>query len=217
MIVIVCAMSEEMQELKNSLVEPCRHDFHGFEFYSGKLEGKEVALCRCGVGKVCAAACVAVAVERFEPEMVINSGVAGGVPPLNQGDVVIVKNAVEHDYYDPTESAVWYDADERAVSLMEKICSDADIPCLTGSIATGDQFIDNPEKASLLHEKYGAVAFDMETAAIMKTCKNMGVRCAVQRAISDNGTDDNMKSFYDFLHEAAARSADVTKKLIKTL
>ena len=108
MIVVVCAMSEEMKELKNSLVEPRRHEFHGFEFYSGKLEGKEVALCCCGVGKVCAAACVAVAVERFDPEIVINSGVAGGVPPLAQGDVVIVESAVEYDYYDPSESTVYF-------------------------------------------------------------------------------------------------------------
>lgn len=71
-------------------------------------------------------------------------------------------------------------------------------PVKTCTIATGDSFIDKPEKVAELKQKFGAEAFDMESAAIAKTCRMFGVKCALVRSISDNGVDDNMKSFYEF-------------------
>ena len=44
-----------------------------------------------------------------------------------------------------------------------------------------------------------------------------GVKCALVRSISDNGVDDNMKSFYEFLSEAAKRSQLVVEQTLKNL
>ena len=57
----------------------------------------------------------------------------------------------------------------------------------------------------------------MESAAIAKTCRMFGVKCALVRSISDNGVDDNMKSFYEFLSEAAKRSQLVVEQTLKNL
>lgn len=217
MIVIICAMDKELEGLKNAMSERREVQTHGFKFYCGRLEEKETAVCCCGVGKVCAAAATATAIERFSPEIVINSGVAGGVFPLKQGDVVIAERAAEHDYYDPTERTVFYSADRELVRMTAAVCSEENIAFSTGTVATGDQFIDKAEKVRELSVKYGAIAFDMETAAIMKVCFLTGVRCLCTRAVSDNGEDNNLKTFYEFLSEAADRSAFVTKKLLKLL
>jgi len=217
MIAIICAMDEEAKGLISDIGNYTVHVVGNFKFYEGTLCGQNVVVSGCGVGKVCAATVTAVAIEKFAPELVINSGVAGGTPPLNQGDMVIPEKSVEHDYYAPDEQTVYYMSDKKVSAALKKACIKLGYPVKTCTIATGDSFIDKPEKVAELKQKFNAEAFDMESAAIAKTCRMFGVKCALVRSISDNGVDDNMKSFYEFLSEAAKRSQLVVEQTLKNL
>lgn len=217
MIAIICAMDEEAKGLISDIGNYTVHVVGNFKFYEGTLCGQNVVVSGCGVGKVCAATVTAVAIEKFAPELVINSGVAGGTPPLNQGDMVIPEKSVEHDYYAPDEQTVYYMSDEKVSAALKKACVKLGYPVKNCTIATGDSFIDKPEKVAELKQKFNAEAFDMESAAIAKTCRMFGVKCALVRSISDNGVDDNMKSFYEFLSEAAKRSQLVVEQTLKNL
>lgn len=217
MIAIICAMDEEAKGLISDIGNCTVHVVGNFKFYEGTLCGQNVVVSGCGVGKVCAATVTAVAIAKFAPELVINSGVAGGTPPLNQGDMVIPEKSVEHDYYAPDEQTVYYMSDKKVSAALKKACMKLGYPVKTCTIATGDSFIDKPEKVAELKQKFNAEAFDMESAAIAKTCRMFGVKCALVRSISDNGVDDNMKSFYEFLSEAAKRSQLVVEQALKNL
>lgn len=217
MIAIICAMDEEAKGLISDIENCTVHAVGNFKFYEGALCGQNVVVSGCGVGKVCAATVTAVAIEKFAPELVINSGVAGGTPPLNQGDIVIPEKSVEHDYYAPDEQTVYYMSDKKICAALKKACVQLGYPVKVCTIATGDSFIDKPEKVAELKQKFGAEAFDMESAAIAKTCRMFGVKCALVRSVSDNGVDDNMKSFYEFLCEAAKRSQLVVEQTLKNL
>lgn len=217
MIAIICAMDEEAKGLISDIGNYTVHVVGNFKFYEGTLCGQNVVVSGCGAGKVCAATVTAVAIEKFAPELVINSGVAGGTPPLNQGDMVIPEKSVEHDYYAPDEQTVYYMSDKKVSAALKKACIKLGYPVKTCTIATGDSFIDKPEKVAELKQKFNAEAFDMESAAIAKTCRMFGVKCALVRSISDNGVDDNMKSFYEFLSEAAKRSQLVVEQTLKNL
>lgn len=217
MIAIICAMDEEAKGLISDIGNCTVHVVGNFKFYEGTLCGQNVVVSGCGAGKVCAATVTAVAIEKFAPELVINSGVAGGTPPLNQGDMVIPEKSVEHDYYAPDEQTVYYMSDKKVSTALKKACVKLGYPVKTCTIATGDSFIDKPEKVAELKQKFNAEAFDMESAAIAKTCRMFGVKCALVRSISDNGVDDNMKSFYEFLSEAAKRSQLVVEQTLKNL
>lgn len=217
MIAIICAMDEEAKGLISDIGNCTVHVVGNFKFYEGTLCGQKVVVSGCGAGKVCAATVTAVAIEKFAPELVINSGVAGGTPPLNQGDMVIPEKSVEHDYYAPDEQTVYYMSDKKVSAALKKACVKLGYPVKTCTIATGDSFIDKPEKVAELKQKFNAEAFDMESAAIAKTCRMFGVKCALVRSISDNGVDDNMKSFYEFLSEAAKRSQLVVEQTLKNL
>lgn len=217
MIAIICAMDEEAKGLISDIGNCTVRVVGNFKFYEGTLCGQNVVVSGCGIGKVCAATVTAVAIEKFAPELVINSGVAGGTPPLNQGDMVIPEKSVEHDYYAPDEQTVYYMSDKKVSAALKKACVKLGYPVKTCTIATGDSFIDKPEKVAELKQKFNAEAFDMESAAIAKTCHMFGVKCALVRSISDNGVDDNMKSFYEFLSEAAKRSQLVVEQTLKNL
>lgn len=217
MIAIICAMDEEAKGLIDDTANRVEHEIGGLKFYEGELCGQKVVISGCGVGKVCAAAVTAVAIEKFAPQLVINSGVCGGTPPLRQGDVVVPIKAVEHDYYAPDEPTKYYETDKVASKTLIDSCAALGFAVKECVIATGDAFIDKPEKVKELKDKFGAEAFDMESAAIAKVSAMFGVRCVLIRSVSDNGVDDNMKSFYEFLSEAARRSQLVVEQTLKKL
>ena len=69
------------------------------EFYKGTFEGKDIVLVRSGVGKVNMATCTQILIDKFNVTALINSGVAGTLnPSLEQGDIVISTEAVQHDF-----------------------------------------------------------------------------------------------------------------------
>ena len=54
---------------------------------------------RCGIGKVSAARCTQVLIDRFAPGAVINTGIAGGLASgLAVGDIVVADGLVQHDF-----------------------------------------------------------------------------------------------------------------------
>ena len=93
---IICPMAVEMERL--ALV------FGAKEFSSDILEaqlqnGNELYIALSGIGKVNAAATTQRMIDLAKVDVVINSGVAGGLNPnLGIGDVVISETAVYHDF-----------------------------------------------------------------------------------------------------------------------
>lgn len=189
-----------------------------FAYTQGVLDGVRLSVCCCGIGKVhSGAACAALLTQLPDVTGVINVGVAGGVGKgVRQGDVVVATATVQHDY-DQTEDGVpqgqipgfsspYFACHE---ALHHRLCAalkKTDCVFHRGIIASGDQFIGSNEKAALLRERFDALACDMESAAIGQVCALYGVPYLAMRAISDNGDDDAVQSFYAFLQTAVARS-----------
>ena len=79
MIGIIGAMAPEMALLGAALQNSRERTAAGMIFKTGTLEGKNVVLLQCGVGKVNAAVGTALLVELFHPAAVLNTGSAGGL------------------------------------------------------------------------------------------------------------------------------------------
>ena len=87
---VVSAFPPEMSILRGALDEAAAVSLNGVEFSLGNLEGREVVLFLSGISVVNAAMTVQLALERFDIERIVFSGIAGGVDPaLNIGDVVV--------------------------------------------------------------------------------------------------------------------------------
>jgi len=108
---VICAMRRELDAITAEMENVSVSRQRGFEIFTGELYGKRVAACLSGVGKAYAAAATAVLIERFSPEIIINSGVAGGAPGLKKGEVFIAERAAEHDYSVPDEPVRFFEAD----------------------------------------------------------------------------------------------------------
>ncbi len=98
MIGIVGAMEEEVKLLRESLQNSTQVSAGSLTFWSGELEGNQVVLVQCGIGKVNAATACSLLIEKFSPRAVINTGSAGGISPqLTFGDLLIATNLLQYD------------------------------------------------------------------------------------------------------------------------
>lgn len=219
MIGIIGAMEIETNGLIAKMTDTVSHSFGEYKYTVGKLNGKDLVVCRCGIGKVFSSTASVLMIHEFKPSVIINIGVAGGAKPLKQGDVVVANKTVQHDC-DSTADGLqlgqvngfdspYFDCDADIVSKLDAVLTNLGHDHCVGTIASGDCFVNSKEKSSFIINNFGASAFDMESAAIHQVCKVQNVPFCSMRAISDNGDDEALKSFYQFAIEAAEKAINV--------
>ena len=76
---IIAAMASEREQLAR-LVAGMRTERHGlFEYTIGQLGGNTLYIMECGIGKVNAAVGASELMARMQPDVVVSTGVAGGI------------------------------------------------------------------------------------------------------------------------------------------
>lgn len=96
---IVCAMAEEMDQLRPALLEEGSAERGGFLFRSGRIGAVPAVLVQGGVGKVNTAVVVTIMLDLFDCRGIVFAGVAGGLDPaLGIGDVILADRLIQHDY-----------------------------------------------------------------------------------------------------------------------
>jgi len=227
---LIAAMEEELIELRDSLQEMQEVHYHQFVYYTGKLYEHEVAIMLCGIGKVNAAVGTTLLIDKFHPECVINTGVAGGFyNTMNVGDIVVSTDVKHHDV-DATifdyehgqipRMPVSYDANFTLIKLAGEHLPDNFTPqIIKGTILSGDSFIHLEEQVKEIKEKFPFImAVEMEGSAIGQTCYLFNIPFVVIRSISDIVTAEGSHMDYQqFVHMAAKNSAILVKTMLKYL
>ena len=88
-IAILAAMDKEMALLEHIIEDPRPAEAEGVKSVIGRIGEHEVLLARCGIGKVNAALNTYRVIRTFAPELVINSGVAGGAGGVEIGTLLV--------------------------------------------------------------------------------------------------------------------------------
>ena len=217
---IICALVKERVQLLEHLPNPEKIVSGPFTFFVSNLNGNELILTQSGIAKVNAATCAVEFINRFAPDAIINSGVAGGLDPkLNPLDVVAGKEYVHHDVFCGPENE-WgqvqglpsiFLADKKLLACVEKL-QKAQVfsrPVHSGLICTGDQFITDSHKLQTIRENFpGALACDMESASFAQVCYLYKVPFLSFRIISDVvGKETNNEAQYDNFWETVTQTA----------
>ena len=222
---IIGAMEIEVEALRAAMTEATTETVSGIRFTSGVLDGCRVVAAVCGVGKVAAAMVAEAMILRFGVTHLLNTGVAGGLGEgLRVGDIVVADAVVQHDMDttalgDPAGlisglGIVKIPADPAFAAALQGAAAAAGFPPFVGTVASGDLFVAREEDKARIRESFGAIACEMEGAAIGQVAYTNGVPFAVLRAISDGG--DGME-FSAFVSLAAKRSVAVTRALLSLL
>jgi adenosylhomocysteine nucleosidase len=234
MIGIIGAMEDELKLLCETMGEYVTQKTGSFEFYTGKIEGKDVTLLLCGIGKVSAAVGCSLLIQQFKPSCVINTGSAGGISPgLKVGDAIISSGLVYHDVdvtafnYAPGQlpgQPQIFPVDEKLVKLAEDAVDElkrenilpASFNHRRGLIGSGDVFMHEPERIAAVCRIFPDVAaVEMEGAAIAHCCCLFSTPVLVIRALSDIAGTESPVSFDEFLPVASKPSAHIVIRIVK--
>ena len=109
----------------------------------------------------------------------------------------------------------FFDGDKAMLEGMENALKLENIAYHKGIIASGDRFIADKTAADKINSDFGAISCEMESAAIAQVCALYNVPFLAMRAISDNGGDGAIESFYEFLHRAAENNAKAIKRFMQ--
>lgn len=220
MIGIICAMQIEADGIIALMENKNTNTFYDFKFTSGTVHNKKVTVVVCGVGKVNAAMCTLLLIEKFSPEVVINSGVAGSLSELvSIGDIVVAKNSVEHDMNATAlgdkqgevtlahKTVMYFDCDKKAYETMYKACKEIeDTRVELGTVASGDIFISDRHKRLKIRDNFNALACEMEGASVGHVCYCCKIPYTIIRAISDDLDENKGMDFVKFCSLAAKKT-----------
>ena len=227
MIGLIGAMAMEVEALMEQMSQRQETVIGMDTFVSGRLFGQEAVLAVCGPGKINAALCAQSMILGFHPDWVLNLGVAGaGDAAVSIGDMVIATAAVQHDVdTSPIGDPVGMVS---KINLIEIPCDAAlrerlvraasalpDVKVHQGVIAPGDQFINSGEVRARIHDRFHAMAVEMEGGAVAQACHMHGVPCGVLRSISDQADGQSERDYPTFARLAAAHSQQVVERLLR--
>ena len=220
MIGIICAMQIEADGII-ALCENVKTATHAkMKFTLGTLHGRDVCIVVCGVGKVNAAMCALMLIEKYNPDLVLNSGVAGSLSPIvGIGDIVVATKSVEHDMNGtalgdkqgeitfPDGNMMFFECDKQASTLLAAICKEIpDTKVAQGIIASGDIFVSDRKQRFKINDRFGALACEMEGAAIGHVCVRCEVPYGIIRAISDDLDENKGMDFVKFCDLASKKT-----------
>ncbi|MFI3172523.1 MAG: 5'-methylthioadenosine/adenosylhomocysteine nucleosidase [Eubacteriales bacterium] len=227
MIGIIGAMEEEVSILiENMLVEDTVTQA-SMVFYKGVLCEKDVVIVRSGIGKINAAACAQILVDKFGVDVLINTGIAGSLnSKIDIGDMVISTDAIHHDMdarmfgypvgQVPRMDVLSFPADvdliEKAKLANEKV--NPEITTFVGRIATGDQFVASEDVKNRIVTDFDAMCTEMEGAAIAQVAYLNQVSYVIIRAISDKADNSATMDYPVFEKQAIQHSVRLVQDLL---
>lgn len=212
---IIVAMYKELSRMKALLDEVHENEDGTIE---GRIAGKDIVMCSSRVGKVNAAIATYELINRYHPDCVVNTGVAGGLcPELNPKDIIAGSEVVYHDVWCGTPNAYGqvqgfperFKADEGLLSRLN---------VRKGLITSGDSFItEEADERRILEHFPEALAVDMESGAIAQVCWMSKVPFVCIRVVSDVLGKDRESQYSNFWAEMADNSFNALKQIISEI
>jgi adenosylhomocysteine nucleosidase len=231
MIGLMGALEEEIELFRSYAEIEKKYKYAGMDFCLGNIDEKPVVIVQCGVGKVNAAVSTQILIDKFEIDGILLTGLAGTlVPYLQQGDIVAANYLVQHDVdltafgRRPGELPSvgrMLEADPGLLRRMNDAYDSVygDQPnrpqMVVGTIISGDKFISDKKTIASLQREFGAVAAEMEGAAVAHVCQLNSVPFLVIRTISDDSSSNATGQFKVSLENAPVNVFAMIRDFLK--
>lgn len=193
MIGIVAAMDAEIHEFEKrmDLVDHTK-TIAGCTLTYGKWQGKDVVLCKSGVGKAYAAMSCTILCMQGNIDSIINVGTAGGLTQDEQVlDIVISDKVVQADYDTspldgPSGVGLVYNSHEKLSQSCIEAANAMQIRYHLGTIASQDLFMSRDEDFEKLMNHFpDSICSEMEAGAIGAVATQFNIPFVIVRSLSD--------------------------------
>ena len=221
---IIGAMPEEVQPILEKIGKYETIQYANNQYHTAKYNNINLVIAYSKIGKVFSTLTASNMINKFSCEMILFSGVAGGInPSLKIGDLIIATSLCQHDLditafghphgYVPG-GEVFITTSDKLNSIAKEVAKVSKINLTEGVIATGDQFISSSEKKQFILNTFKADALEMEGASVALVCNDLDVPCFILRSISDTANEEANFDFDEFLKSSAKISSDFLMKII---
>ena len=152
-----------------------------------------------GIGKVNAAMGALEMILGQRPDCILSIGCAGSMGPMVPAEILIADRVAYHDVWCGADVGFgriqgcpqFFEADASLLAAAGEVGGES---VRKGLLVTGDQFfLSEEEDARILGLYPGALAADMESAAIAQVCSRYGVPFLSCRIISDSHTSSELQ------------------------
>jgi adenosylhomocysteine/aminodeoxyfutalosine nucleosidase len=224
---IMGAMEEEIEPLLAHFENVNVVEFANNKYYEVSYNGLDIVIAYSKIGKVFASLTATTMIEKFGCDILLFSGVAGGInPELKIGDLIIANKLCQHDLditafghphgYVPGGN-VFVESSQILNDVAKKVAENNGLKVIEGTIATGDQFVHSTDRKNFIESTFKADALEMEGASVAVVCDALNVPFFILRAISDTADMDAGFDFDEFLKSSAKNSADYLIKIVDEL
>ena len=232
-IAIIGALDDEVALIAASLNDVTHDRQAGLDVTRGTLgtnDGGTVTAVATvgGMGLVNAAATTQHLIDTYHPDAVIFSGIAGNLNRNLHINDVVLGGTLRYLDTDMRLVGQWkpgtadqpveeFHSDDRLIEVADKVLTDLSVHHITGIIATGNYFVDDPKKVEQVIRETGADAVEMEGAAVAHVAARNGLPVLVIRALSDNADTDYVE-FKEFdISEYADTAAKIAVNIVKRM
>ena len=222
---IIAAMESEIKHIYNALENKKSHLINNVEIFEGEINNHKVVISLSGIGKVNSAINTTLLINKFSPDVVINSGIAGGSKELSTFDLVIADKLTYSDFdcqvfgYEFGQvpgMPTYYYSDKNVKTLIENHLTENNIAYKNTTVLTSDAF--RLSASEIKNSVNSSFAVEMEGTSIAQACYKLNTPFLSFRIISDILDSDNHIEEYNLFEEKCAKySSDIIVNFIKTL
>ncbi len=191
-ILVQGAFDRELRVLFEKTPLGLKSEIHGYMFYMTEFAGQKLIISKTEVGMINTAIATTIALERFNPDLVISQGSCGGhTHHIHRGDMLICDKAVNmNDWHtklrapgegsNPLEwncstKAYAIKTDPKLVRRASSIYYEGNKAI--GTIGSGDMFSREADRIAYLRAMFDEKGEDMETFAAYNVCARYKKPC----------------------------------------
>ena len=222
---IIAAMEPEIQFTISSLKDKKEHLISNITFYEGTIGNHKVIVSLSGIGKVNSAINTTLLINNFKPDVIINSGIAGGSKELSTFDFVIADKLTYSDFdcqvfnYEfgqVPQMPLYYFSDSKLKEKLEAYLTSKNISFKNSIVLTADSF--RLSASEIKNNVSTSFATEMEGTSIAQTCFKLNTPFLSFRIISDIlDSENHIEEYNEFEKKSAQLSSEVIVNFIQTL
>lgn len=222
---IIAAMEPEIQFTISALEDKKEHLISNITFYEGTIGNHKVIVSLSGIGKVNSAINTTLLINNFKPDVIINSGIAGGSKELSTFDFVIADKLTYSDFdcqvfnYEfgqVPQMPLYYFSDSKLKEKLEAYLTSKNISFKNSIVLTADSF--RLSASEIKNNVSTSFATEMEGTSIAQTCYKLSTPFLSFRIISDIlDSENHIEEYNEFEKKSAQLSSEVIVNFIQTL
>lgn len=207
---IVIALKRESK----GLLELLTHNLileRPYPVYQSSLNNISIFIAISGLGKSYASACTQFLIDKYNVELIVNTGSCGGVcPNIKIGDIVCPHSVIEYDFKSIKLGTPIYSLNKDLLDIATKF------GLKTVLLGSADSNADTEEKKESLH-KMGIEVADWESAGILKTSIKNNIPALILKTVTDTSSTNFVEEFLQNVKKLNKALAEKTLEIFSAL